>query len=102
MIDNINNNALPEGSLNTHQGVSGVSHRLKKDASSLAANLKKSGTQIDDSLQIRFDTLIEKAKQPIAPDNTAVQRARELLLSGKLDTVDNIHQAAENIVKLGI
>lgn len=103
MIDNVNNNALPEGSLNTHHNVTGAAHTAKKEHPSAPDHSEKpTDLRFDDSLQIRFDSLIEKAKQPPEPDNTAVQRARELLLSGQLDTPDNIRQAAENIAKLGI
>jgi hypothetical protein len=35
-------------------------------------------------------------------DIDAIQRARELLLSGQLESPENIRTAAENILELGI
>lgn len=56
----------------------------------------------DASLQVNYASLIEKAKQAQPPDPMAIQRARELLLSGQLESPENIREAAENIVKFGI
>jgi hypothetical protein len=58
--------------------------------------------QIDALLQVNCQSLIEKAKQPPQDDADAVQRAQELLLSGQLETPENIQAAAENIIKYGI
>jgi hypothetical protein len=54
------------------------------------------------SVQVSYDSLIEKAKQIPPEDAGAVQRARQLLLSGRLNSPDNIRAAAEDIVKHGI
>ena len=56
----------------------------------------------DVSVHVNYASLIEKAVQE--PENAAqrVHKARELLLSGKLESPENIGQAAENIVKYGI
>ena len=35
-------------------------------------------------------------------NQTAIDKAQQLIASGQLDTPENIHQAAENIVELGI
>jgi hypothetical protein len=58
----------------------------------------------DDDVRVQVDcaSLIEKAMQPPQTDADAVQQARELLLSGQLETPENIRQAAENIIKFGV
>ena len=57
---------------------------------------------LDATLQISFADLIEKAKQPPVADADAVQQARELLLSGKLTSPENIRSAAQSILDFGI
>ncbi len=56
----------------------------------------------DVSVHVNYASLIEKAVQEPEKDARRVQKARELLLSGKLDTQENISKAAENILKYGI
>lgn len=66
----------------------------------------KSGVEpsegVDISLQADYASLIEKAKQLPQDDGKAVEAARQLLLSGKLESPENIRAAAENIIKFGI
>jgi hypothetical protein len=59
-------------------------------------------TGLDASLQVSYDSLIEQAEQIAPEDASVVQQARELLLSGQLDSPENIQAAAEAIVKLGV
>ena len=54
----------------------------------------------DLSLQVNYASLINSAAQ--TEDNNSVQQARQLLLSGQLVTLENIQEAAENIINLGI
>ena len=56
----------------------------------------------DVSVQVNYASLIDNAMQSPQPDTQAVQRARELLLSGQLESPENVREAAENIVNLGI
>ena len=56
----------------------------------------------DASLQVDFASLIDQANQTPQEDTEAVQRAQELLLSGQLDSPENIQAAAENIINFGI
>ncbi|MHC4570556.1 MAG: hypothetical protein ACYS0C_00570 [Planctomycetota bacterium] len=56
----------------------------------------------DASLQANFSSLIDEASQPTQTDTKAVQQAQKLLLSGQLETPENIRAAAENIIKFGI
>ncbi len=89
MIERINNNQVPD---------------IFKEFS--AKQPRSSGgsanKQVDASLQVTYDSLIEKAQQIPSEDPNAVQRARQILLSGQLDSPENIRAAAENIVRFGI
>ena len=89
MIEKIDNNQIPE---------------IPKEAAGKQVNPPKSPVenQADDSLQVNYDSLIEKVKQTSPEDDKAVQQARELLASGQLESPENIRAAAENIVKFGI
>jgi hypothetical protein len=61
-----------------------------------------SDSKADACLQVSHEALIEKALQSPAEDASAVQRARQMILSGEIDKPENIRAAAENIVKFGI
>lgn len=86
----------------------------KIDANQIGEILEKSAAQLPDpnnirtsdttdaSLQADFASLIENAAQPPQTDANDVQRARELLESGQLDTPQNIIAAAQNIAEYGI
>jgi len=56
----------------------------------------------DVSVHVNYAYLIDKAMQTPKTDSRAVQRARELLLSGQLECQENIREAAENIITFGI
>ncbi len=58
--------------------------------------------EADASLQVNYDSLIEQAKEIPPEDTDVIQRAQELLLSGQLESPENIRAAAENIIKFGI
>lgn len=60
----------------------------------------KSGEDV--SVQVDYASLIEEAMQPPQTDAQAIEQARRLLLSGRLDNPRNVKEAAENIVKFGI
>ena len=85
MIENINNNR--------------ISDILNESSSTLP---QENTDLASDSLQVDCESLIEKAAQPPQEDGDAVQRAQQLLLSGRLDSPQNIQAAAEKIVKFGI
>jgi len=57
---------------------------------------------LDVALQVDFAGLIDRAKQASEADADAVQKARELLASGKLTSPDNLRSTAKNMLKLGI
>jgi hypothetical protein len=56
----------------------------------------------DVSVEVNYASLIDNAVQSPQTDTQAVQRARELLLSGQLESTENVREAAENIVNFGI
>lgn len=89
MIDKINNNRIPD---------------VLRDAVAKSQNCPRSSddANADVLLQVSHEALIDKAQQPPAEDETAVERARQLLLSGQLDSPENIRKAAENILKFGV
>jgi arginine utilization protein RocB len=89
MIDKINNNQISN---------------ILKDSSSKQSNVSnaEANSQADASLQVSYGSLVEKAKQIPSEDVDAVERARQMLLSGELDSPENIRKAAENIAKFGI
>jgi hypothetical protein len=89
MIEKIENNQVPD--------------ILKESSSKPSESSKGSANNLTDaSLQISNSSLIEQAKQIPTEDANVVQQARQLLLSGKLDTPENIRAAAESIVKFGV
>ena len=89
MLEKINNNQIPN---------------ILKESSSkqVESSTGPASNQEDASLQVNYESLIEKAKQPPQEDTDAVQQARQLLLSGQLDSPENIRAAAENIITFGI
>ncbi len=77
---------------------------VSKDSSSLKS--KPAGSDADSvqnaSLEVSYAPLLEKAKAPQREDITAVERAKQLLKSGQLDSPENIRSAAKNMVEFGI
>lgn len=57
---------------------------------------------LDATLQADFADLINQAIQASETETDAVQRARALLQSGQLTSLENIRSAAENIITFGI
>ena len=60
------------------------------------------GNDMDVDIQVDYGSLIEKAMQEPQTDAQAVQKARDLLLSGELESPEHIRKAAKNIVEFGI
>lgn len=87
------------GKINTNQV-----RELLEESSSMKP---KSGGAVpnssaDVSVQVNYTALIDKAMQPSQTDADAVNAARKLLLSGRLESKQNFREAAKNIIKLGI
>jgi hypothetical protein len=89
MLEKINNDQV--------LGIFKETSSKQPDPSKVSAN-----DEVDASLQVRYDSLIEQAKQIPSEDTSVVQRARKLLSSGQLDSPDKIRGAAEEIVTRGI
>ncbi len=61
-----------------------------------------SGNDADVSVQVDYASFIDTAMQTPKTDLQAIENARKLLLSGQLESPENIKQAAENIMTFGI
>jgi len=55
-----------------------------------------------DVSQVNYASFIDDVMQSPQADAQTVQRARELLLSGRLESLERIREAAEYIVNCGI
>lgn len=89
MIDNIHNNQITQA-----MGRNVLPHA---DATNRPA-----ADRSDATLQANFVDLINQAIQASETETDAVRRARALLESGQLTSLENIRSAAENIVTFGI
>ena len=89
MIENIQNSQVAH--------VMGSSTSPHADAAS-----RRLSEGSDATLQVNFADLINQALQGAEADADAVQRARQLLESGRLTSPENIRSAAENIITFGI
>jgi len=56
----------------------------------------------DASIKVEYGNLIADALQLGQEDERIVERARELIASGQLDTPENIRHAATNMLQLGV
>ncbi|MBN1359538.1 MAG: hypothetical protein JW993_03050 [Sedimentisphaerales bacterium] len=89
MIDNINANQ--------------VGHILGKTSlSNPDATNRRVQDDTDATLHVSFADLINQAKEPPTADAAAVAEAKELLLSGELTSLENIHSAAKNMLQFGV
>lgn len=89
MIDKINTNQIQDF--------------LEKPSSGQTGSVKNAqSNNADLSLLVNYASLIEKASQNTQTDPDAVNRAKLLLMSGKLDSPENIRAAAEEIAQSGI
>jgi len=89
MIDNVRNNQIAQA-----MGRNVLPHA---DATS-----KPAADRSDATLQANFTDLINQAIQASETEMDAVRKARALLESGQLTSLENIRSAAENIVTFGI
>jgi hypothetical protein len=60
------------------------------------------GNDVDVSIQVNYASLVDKAMRPPKTDDQQVQQARELFLSGKLESEDIIEGAVKKLLKYGI
>ena len=83
MIDKINNNQV-QNLINSGNQPSPAKNVPNND--------------VDASLQVNYVPVMQNNDD----DTEAVERARHLLLSGELESPENIKDAAENIIEFGI
>ena len=60
------------------------------------------GNDEDVSVQVNYASFIDRAMQTPQTDSKAIERARELLLSGQLESPENFKRAAKKILTCGI
>ena len=89
MINNVHNNQIAQA-----MGRNALPHA---DATN-----KPAADRSDATLQVNFADVINQAIQTSETEMDAVRRARALLESGQLTSLENIRSAAENIVTFGI
>jgi xanthine/CO dehydrogenase XdhC/CoxF family maturation factor len=89
MIDNVRNNQIAQAMGKTALPHPGATSKPAADGS-------------DATLQVSFADLISQAIQGSQTETDAVQKARELLQSGRLTSPENIRSAAQNILTDGI
>ena len=56
----------------------------------------------DVSVQVNYAALIDEAVQEPKDDVQRIERARELLRSGQLESPESVREAAENIATYGV
>ena len=89
MIDKIDNSQIQDS----------LEKLTSKQPSSAGAALNNDAAV---SLQLNYASFIDEAIQTQQTDTNAVQKAQKLLLSGQLESPENVREAAENLVELGI
>ena len=88
MIDKIDINSIPE-------------LPAKPTTPQLESNETTSSTD-DATLEVNYDSLIKKALESTESDATEVEKAKELIASGELESIDNIQGAAKDIIEFGV
>lgn len=88
MVDKITSNSVQNLLYNT----------ASQQLNGLKTNSSRPGVEISGEME----NLIKKVASNEQNDIDAVKQARELLLSGQLETPENIQQAAENMLDFGI
>jgi len=80
-----------------------IQNLLEKPSSRMPSSTPAlSGDDADVSVQVDYASFIDSAMQTPETDSLAVEKARQLLVSGQLESPENIKQAAENIITFGI
>ena len=70
--------------------------RMKKNVAAFAGN------DAEVSVQVDYASFIENAIKVPQTDSKVIEQAKKLLLSGELESSENIQKAAENILNFGI
>ena len=88
MIDKININPIPE--------------LPAKPATQQPESNETTSSTDDVTLEVNYESLIQKAMESPESDATEVEKAKELIASGELESIDNIRAAAKDIIDLGV
>ena len=65
------------------------------------ANMR-SPSDSDATIQVQFADILNQARQAEETDSDAVQKAREMLLAGRLTSPENVRATAENVLNFGV
>jgi hypothetical protein len=85
--------------VNTNQ----IQSFLEKSTSRLPNNAAAlTGNDVGVTIQVDYASFIDGAMKIPQTDSQIIEQAKELLLSGRLESPENIKKAAENIITLGI
>ncbi len=87
------------GKIQTNQ-ISELLEELSSKQLNPGGNAQNSDADV--SVQVNYASLIDQAMQVPQEDDDVVAAAKELLLSGQLESPENIRAAAENIIDFGI
>lgn len=85
-----------------------INHNQIQNIPAKGSQAKKASPQPDSkagpdaSVRVDHQGLIADAQKSQAADAKAVAQARKMLLSGRLDSIENIEKAAKNIMDFGI
>ena len=73
-------------------------------ASSIVPNAKKAvkDNEQDVTVNVDYSTLIDKAIQSSQEDSQLIEKARESIRTGEIDSFANIREAAKNMFSFGI
>lgn len=86
----------------------------KVDTNKIQSFLEKSSSRLpktttavtgDDAgvtIQVKYASFIDSAMKIPQNDSKGIEKAKELLLSGQLESPENIKKAAKNIINFGI
>ena len=85
--------------VNTNQIQSFLEKTPSREKNNVAAF---TGDDAEVSVQVDYATLIEKAIKVPKTDSEVIENTKKLLLSGQLESSENIQKATENILNFGI
>ena len=81
-----------------------VNNQILSNASSMLPNTKKTlkNNGLDVSINTDYSSLVEMAAKSSQTDENIIEKARESIRTGELESMENIQNAAENIFTFGI
>ncbi len=79
-------------------------NQIISNTSSMLTNTKRTFNNVglDVSINTDYSSLVEMAKQNQQTDEEIIEKARESIRTGELESMINIQAAAENIFTFGI